>query len=168
MSTLASLVLVWLVTLQNPNDPALAGIMTPEWAASYVDTAQEIAAAAERAPFRRGDVEYPEFTAAILVVNAYRESHFNPHPCTKTWNCDGGASLGKFQLWRGWKDESADMALWLMHKSLVVCSKRPVSERLGWYLRGGSGCENRLEMSDSRMRAAKALVLQVPGAKALF
>ena len=42
MSHLARLVLVWMVHLQDPNGWGI----TPEWAASYPETAQEIADAA--------------------------------------------------------------------------------------------------------------------------
>jgi hypothetical protein len=153
MSPLARIVLVWMVRLQNPNDPALAGVVTPEWAASYPETAEEIAEAAERDPIGGS----ARMTAALLTVTAFRESRFRDEPCTHKYTCDQGASIGKFQTWKGWGPPTADTALSLMHKSFEVCRDRPFADRLGWYLQGGSGCDRRLEMSRSRIIAAKSL-----------
>jgi hypothetical protein len=153
MTNLAMTVLVWMVRLQNPNDPALH--ITPEWAASYPATAQEIADAAEANPIA-GSVR---MTAAVLTVFAFQESRFELDPCERDprYDCDGGASLGRWQTWRGWGDPTAETALRVMHKSFEVCAKHPFAERLAWYAAGGKDCERRLELSRSRMLAAKRL-----------
>ena len=157
MTNLAAIVLVWMVRLQNPNDPALH--ITPEWAASYPETAQEIADAAEKDPLFRD----PKMTAALSTIYALQESHFNPDPCSvdPRWDCDGGASLGKWQTWRGWGDPTAETSLRVMHKSFEVCAKFPFAERLSWYAvgsKGGCASEHGRELSSYRMRLAKRLV----------
>jgi len=151
MTHLAALVLVWMVHLQNPN------LLTPEWAASYIETAQEIANASEVRPLSVG----PTMTAAILTITAFRESHFNPNPCTEKWDCDHGASLGRWQTWHKWGPPTAETALWVMEKSFEICRHHPLDERLSWYAAGNSGCERRNELSRARMRAAKELVESV-------
>jgi hypothetical protein len=154
MTNLAMIVLVWMVRLQNPNDPNLH--ISPEWAASYPKTAQEIADAAEADPIK-GDAR---MTAATLTVYAWHESRFDANPCDRDprWDCDGGASLGKWQTWRGWGDPTAETALRVMHKSFEICAKYPFADRLSWYAAGSKGgCEARRELSRSRMLAAKAL-----------
>lgn len=154
MTNLAMTVLVWMVRLQNPNDPNLH--ITPEWAASYPETAQEIADAAEADPIAKD----PRLTAATLTYFAFKESNFLADPCHRDarWNCDAGASLGKWQTWRGWGDPTAETALKVMHKSFEVCAKYPFAERLSWYAAGNKGgCESRRELSRSRLLAAKAL-----------
>ena len=148
MSHLACLVLVWMVHLQDPNGWGI----TPEWAASYPETAQEIADAAEAAPLL-GDVDR---TASLMTVWAFRESRFNRRALG-----DGGGSVGLFQVGRFWGDTSTAGALRLMHESFRVCAKRPLAERMSWYAAGGSGCERRNELSRSRMLAAKALAAVV-------
>lgn len=155
MTKLAMVVLAWMVHLQNPNDKALKDIMTPSWAASYVDTAQEIADAAERDPLDRD----ARATAALLTITAYQESRFDRDPCArqKRYDCDGGVSRGVFQLWRGWGEPTAENALRVMHKSFEICAKKQFDERLAWYAAGKLGCENRVELSRYRMHQAKRL-----------
>jgi hypothetical protein len=157
MTTLAMTVLVWMVRLQNPSDPSLH--ISPAWAASYPETAQQIADAAERDPLF-GD---PRMTASVLTVFAFRESRFDASPCARDprWDCDGGASLGIWQTWRGWGEPVAETALRVMHKSFEVCARYPFAERLSWYAAGSKGgCEARRELSRSRMLAAKRLAAE--------
>jgi hypothetical protein len=154
MTKLAMIVLVWMTRLQNPNDPNLH--ITPEWAASYPETAQRIADAAERDPIARS----PRMTAAVLTVYGWHESRFDPNPCERDprWDCDGGASLGVWQTWRGWGDPTAETALRVMHKSFEVCAAYPFDDRLSWYAAGSKGgCKARRELSRSRMLSAKRL-----------
>jgi hypothetical protein len=163
MTHLAMTVLVWMVRLQDPNDPALAHIMTPEWAASYLTTAQEIADAAERDPIAKD----ARLTASTLTYFAYQESRFDPNPCERDvrYDCDGGASQGLWQTWRGWGDPVAQTALRVMHKSFEVCSKYPFADRLSWYAvgsKGGCDSERGRMISRSRMLAAKRLAAVLP------
>jgi hypothetical protein len=154
MTPLAMTVLAWMVYLQNPNDPNLH--ITPEWAASYPETAQEIADAAERDPIAKN----VRLTASTLTYFAFKESNFLNNPCDRDprWDCDGGASLGKWQTWRGWGDPTAETALRVMHKSFEICEKYPFAERLSWYAAGSKGgCEARRELSRVRLLAAKKL-----------
>jgi len=138
VTSLGMAVLVLMVGLQDPNGWGIS----PEWAASYPQTAQEIADAAEESPLLR-DVEA---TAALLVIMGYRESRFD------RWaEGDAGAAVGLFQVHRAWGDETARGALRLLHESFRVCRERPLTERLGWYAAGGKGCDRRLELSRSRM-----------------
>jgi hypothetical protein len=144
MSHLAKLVLVWMVHLQDPNGWGI----TPEWAASYPETAQEIADEAEANPLLHDAKQ----TASLLTEWSFHESHFNRDAVG-----DGGGSLGLMQVGRFWGDSSMRKALALMHESFRVCAKRPLAERAAWYAAGGSGCDRRLGLSRSRMLAAKAL-----------
>jgi hypothetical protein len=147
MSTLAILVLSWMVALQNPNDPTLR--VRPEVAQSYPSTAQEIAAAAAANPLPGAT---PAQTARLLVVMAQGEGRFDPAAIG-----DSGASLGMFQVSRHWGDSSAANALRLMRISFQVCKKRSISDRLGWYMFGGVGCDHRLGLSRYRFELAKSL-----------
>jgi hypothetical protein len=155
VTPLALVVLGWMVQLQDPNALALRGIMTPKWAASYPQKAQEIADAAEKDPIGKSS----RYTAALLTWTAYQESRFDDRPCErqKRYDCDGGASVGMFQTWKGWGLPTAETSLRLMHKSFEICEKRPFDERLAWYAAGGAGCDRRLELSRSRMHAAARL-----------
>ena len=153
MTNLAALCLGWMVQLQNPNDPALR--VRPEVAQSYPATAEEIAEAAEAWPLPGLGVTY---TAALLVVTAQEESRFDRGAVG-----DSGASVGLFQLWRGWHDSSASEALWLMGQSFGVCRKRKSSERLGWYHHGGAGCDHKLALSRHRFWVAHNLTMSYGG-----
>jgi hypothetical protein len=150
MTKLAMTVLLWMVKLQDPNGWGV----TPEWAASYPATAQEIADAAEANPIGHD----PRYTAALLTYTAHQESRFDPNPCArqKKYDCDHGASLGRFQTWRGWGEPTAETSLRVMHKSFEICEKSPFADRLAWYL-AGRDCEQRAEMSRHRMHQAKLL-----------
>lgn len=149
MTQLARLVLVWMVALQDPNSWGV----TPDWAASYPATAQEIADTAEARPLDGS----ADLMARVLTVQAFRESRFHGIPCTARWDCDHGASVGKWQTWRGWGPPTAETAAKLVQRSWSVCRHRPKEERLGWYARGGTGCDERLELSRSRMREVEKL-----------
>jgi hypothetical protein len=156
LSPLAAQVLVWMTSIQDPSDPNLH--ISPAWAASYPETAQEIADAAEANPIAKN----VRMTAATLTVFAYQESRFDAAPCTRDprYDCDGGASLGKWQTWRGWGDPTAETALRVMHKSFEVCDKSPFAERLSWYAVGSKGgCDSQRgrELSRYRLHMAKAL-----------
>jgi len=144
MNHLARLVLVWMVHLQSPNGWGIS----PEWAASYPETAEEIAAAAEADPLL-GDAKY---TASLLTYWSLQESHFKRDAVG-----DHGGSFGLMQVGKFWGDTSIAGALKLMHDSFRICAKRPLAERAAWYAAGGTGCERRLGLSRSRMLAAKAL-----------
>lgn len=142
-------VLVAMVRLQDPNSYGIS----PAWAASYIETAEEIAEAATEAPLSNDRRR----TAALLVVMAYRESRFN-----RLALGDGGASVGLFQINRGWGVASARGALSLIHASFDMCRERPFAERLGWYMWGRSGCDHRLEKSAARMHEAARLAKELP------
>lgn len=160
MTRLAYWVLLVMIHLQDPNSKALKGIMTPEWAASYPVTAQEIADEAERDPLLKA----PQHTAAIMVVTAYQESRFDEHPCSrlKEYDCDGGAVWGKWQTWKHWGPPTAETAAKLLHDSFRICAKHPLEERLGWYAAGGAGCEKRLDLSRYRMGLVAKVMREVP------
>jgi hypothetical protein len=142
---LAATVLTWMVQLQPPNHEWIG----PELAASYPDTAEEIATAAEESPLPGDNGRY---TAAVLTVMAFRESSFRRDVVG-----DDGASRGLFQISTIWGEPSARLALKLLHKSFNVCREKPLEDRLGWYMWGASGCEHRLELSRSRMHTAARL-----------
>lgn len=149
MSALAALVLVWMVRLQDPNglgvDPGLA--------ASYPETAEEIADASARDPLL-GDARH---TAALLAVWAYHESRFRREALG-----DSGASRGLLQVSRVWGEPSVAKALEIMHLSFKICREHLLKERAAWYASGGSAtCDRRLELSRSRMSAAAKLLRDV-------
>lgn len=157
LTPLAMQVLRWMVALQNPSDPNLQ--ITPEVAAEYPAIAQEIADAAEANPL----LGAPRETAALITEWAQHESRFKRVPCGPKWDCDAGSSLGLLQVSQFWirrgyvPDASVASALRLMHESFRVCKSRPLAERMAWYAAGGATCDRRLELSRTRMRAAKAL-----------
>jgi hypothetical protein len=157
LSLLAVQVLRWMVQLQSPNGPGI----TPEWAASYVETAQEIADAAEDNPLVSRTHDSILNTASLITYWTFKESHFHRNPCGPKWDCDHGTSVGLMQVSRVWLsrgyDDSIASALRLMHVSFEVCSKQPLEFRASWYARGKTGCEEGHGLSQSRMRAAKEL-----------
>jgi hypothetical protein len=150
MTHLAMIVLTWMVSLQDPSNPGF--VMTPAWAASYPETAQEFADAATKNPIAELGVEG---TAALLTIWSQHESRFK-----RDAKGDNGSSLGLLQVSRFWeKGYGLDVAgaLKLMHKSFEICkgAGKPVLERMGWYAQGSSGCEKRLLMSRWRMTEAE-------------
>lgn len=148
-STLAAWTLTAMVRMQDPNGPGV----DPALAASYPETAVEIADAAEANPL----YDDAQNTAALLVVWAYHESRFR-----RAALGDSGASRGLLQVSRVWGEPTVEKALAIMHLSFRICRDRPLKERAAWYASGGPAtCDRRLELSRSRMSAAAKLLREV-------
>lgn len=144
---------------------------TLPWEDTLPQTAEAIANAADTDPLGAisGHPNVP-LTSAILTVMAWHESRFKPDEVG-----DSGSSWGMFQVspptaGLDWNtagdlllpDRAASLALEVIHTSFSVCRNQPFEFRLGWYAAGGSGCERRLELSESRMRMAEKLVRENP------
>lgn len=128
----------------------------------YPEIAQAIADAAEATPLPGKDGK--SHMGAVLVALAWHESRFRPDLKLEG---DAGASLGPWQLSKGWHAPSdlegqAMFAARLVRQSWSVCRDRPIDERLGWYAYGRRGCEHRWETSRIRMALAKRLLAKYP------
>ena len=135
------------------------------WDGLYKNEAAAVAQAAVAAPFPGND-GWRE-AAATLLVMGLQESHFIPDSIG-----DHGASIGMWQINPDTAgvskddlldyDSAAHVAIRLIHTSFLICKKRPLEERLGWYALGGSGCNGRLELSRYRMHLVKKLLRENP------
>lgn len=158
MSDLSSWVLAAMTTLQPPSTT------TPRIAASYAETAEAVAQAAEEAPLFDGPNGTRE-TAALLLGIALHESNFRP------WiKGDHDRSHGLFQVQpptiRGLGGDGDDLlspkpaaraAVIVARASMRSCRSRPLEERLSWFAGGGPECPNNQEaLGDSRAMFAIA------------
>jgi hypothetical protein len=107
----------------------------------------------------------PGLTASLDVIMAWHESRFN-----STALHDHGAGYGLFgthaATWGAPIPIDVPGQVWAWHElakmSFKICSERPLSEKLGWYMWGGEGCEKRLGMSRSRVYEAERLLRENP------
>jgi len=150
---------IWILSLMVAASAAEA---PAPWREQYPEIALAIAQAAEADPlpgkFGKSHM------GAVLVAIAWHESRFRPDPKLEG---DAGASLGPWQLSRGWHaprdiQGQAIFAARLVRESWSVCRDRPIDEKLSWYVYGRSGCEHRWESSRIRMGLAKRLLAKYP------
>lgn len=178
MTPLASALALWATSIMNQLAPS-----SPH-ASTFSHTAEGMAIAAVETPVFAGE-QGPVRTLALELAIALGESGFNPHATGDCPNLPPGSprcsmerhaqSLGLFQIgksnlrWLGLAEDDlvgeplvqARAALKLVAQSFKVCVNKPVDERLGWYARGGDGCQES-GAGRARMRHARSILATHP------
>jgi hypothetical protein len=155
-SLLAAQVLSWMVKLEPVNTPGHMPADVAVWPA----LAEEIADSATLwpltpAPGRKLDPV--RYTAAVMTVYAWQESHFRWNPCSKQWTCDHGTSAGAFQSAKSWGSPGAALTLDLMHESWERCGDLEDSIKLAGYA-WGADCDHRHALVSLRDAEAERLL----------